>query len=57
MKRYHVQWEACSNGKAERMKMAGSRMRRLGSHAAYPFHFLLTGDESWMFYEYDHETM
>jgi hypothetical protein len=37
--------------------MAKSMLQALESHAASNFHFLCTGDESWMFYEYHHETM
>jgi transposase len=32
-------------------------LQMMESHAASNFHLLWTGDESWMFYEHDHETM
>jgi hypothetical protein len=37
--------------------MVGSMPETLESHTASNFHFLWTGDESWMFYEYRHEIM
>jgi hypothetical protein len=37
--------------------MAGSMPQTLEGHATSNFHFLWTDDESWMFYEYYHETM
>jgi hypothetical protein len=36
---------------------AGSALQTLEKHAASNFHFLWTGDESWMLNEYDHETV
>jgi hypothetical protein len=43
--------------KAKQAEMAGSMLQTLESHAASNFHFLGTGDESWMFYEANHERM
>jgi hypothetical protein len=41
--------------KAKRAEKIGSMLQTPESHAASNFHFLWTGDESWMFYECDHE--
>jgi beta-lactamase regulating signal transducer with metallopeptidase domain len=43
--------------KAKRTEMAESMLHTLESHTASNFHFLWTGDESSIFYEYHHETM
>jgi hypothetical protein len=60
MKCYHVRWVSHTltvAQKAKHKEMAGSMLQTLESHAASNLHFLWTGDESWMFHEYDHETM
>jgi peptidase E len=60
MKCYHTQWvphTLTAAQKAKHREMAGSMLQTLESHAASNFHFLRTGNESWMFYEYHHETM
>jgi hypothetical protein len=43
--------------KSKRADMAESMLRTVESHTASNFHFLWTGDESWMFYEPRHESM
>jgi hypothetical protein len=43
--------------KAKHKEMARSMLEMLESHAASNFHFMWSGDESWMFYEYHYETM
>jgi hypothetical protein len=60
MKCYHMRWvphTLTEAQKAKRREMAGSMLQRLESHTASNFHFLWTGHESCMFYEYHHETM
>jgi histone-lysine N-methyltransferase SETMAR len=58
MKCYHMQWVPhtfTAAQQAKRREMAGSMLQTLESYAASNFHFLWTGDESWMFYGYHHE--
>jgi hypothetical protein len=43
--------------KAIGAERAESMLQMVESHAAFNFHFLWTGDESWMLYEHHHETM
>jgi hypothetical protein len=43
--------------KAKHREIAISMLQALESDAASSFDFLWTGDESWMFDGYDHETM
>jgi histone-lysine N-methyltransferase SETMAR len=43
--------------KVKRVSMAKSMLKTLEKQAASNYHFLWTGDESWMFYEYHHQTM
>jgi hypothetical protein len=43
--------------KAKHREMAKNMLKMLESHAASDFHFLWTGDKSWMFHEHDHERM
>jgi hypothetical protein len=60
MRFYHLRWiphTLTAAQKAKRKEMAGSMLQTLESHTASNFHFLSTGDESWMFYGYHHETV
>jgi hypothetical protein len=60
MKCYDTRWAPhtlTAAQKAQHAEMAGSMLQTLGSRAASHFHFLWIGDESWMFYEYHHESM
>jgi hypothetical protein len=43
--------------KAKRKEMAESMLQMLESYTASNFHFMCTGDESWIFYEQYHETI
>jgi hypothetical protein len=43
--------------KTKRREIVGSMLQMLESQAASNFPFLWTGDESWIFHEYRHETM
>jgi histone-lysine N-methyltransferase SETMAR len=42
--------------KAKRAEYAGEMLRILQTHESTGFHFLFTGDESWIFYSYNHRT-
>jgi hypothetical protein len=60
MKCYHMRWVPhmlTAAQKAKRTKMVGSMLQMLESHTASCFRFLRTGNESWMFDDYHHETM
>jgi hypothetical protein len=60
MKCYHMQWVPHTltvAQKAKRTEITGSILQMLESHTASDFRFLWTGDESWMFDDYRHETM
>jgi hypothetical protein len=37
-----------------RAELAQSMLQALAKHRHMNYHFLFTGDESWMFYAYDH---
>jgi hypothetical protein len=43
--------------KAKRAEYAEEMLRTLATHESTGFHFLFTGDESWMFYSYHERTM
>jgi histone-lysine N-methyltransferase SETMAR len=43
--------------KGKRAQLAGSMLAELEMHRASNFHFLYTGDESWLFYHYDQQHM
>jgi hypothetical protein len=60
MKCYHMRWvphTLTDAQKSKRAQMAGEMLVELGKHQASNFHFLFTGDESWIFYVYHHRTM
>jgi histone-lysine N-methyltransferase SETMAR len=54
MKNYHLRWvphELDDDQKAERARCARLMLEELDRHAETNFHYLLTGDESWMLYD------
>jgi hypothetical protein len=60
MKCYYMRWvphmlTAAQNAKCR--KIVGSTLEMPERHPASNFHFLWPGDESWIFYEDDYETM
>jgi hypothetical protein len=60
IKCYHMLWAShtlIAVQKAKHTEMAGSILQILESHTVSDFCFLWTGDESWMFDDYHHETI
>jgi histone-lysine N-methyltransferase SETMAR len=43
--------------KAKRAELAGAMLQQLAKHESSQYHFLLTGDESWIYYAYNERTM
>jgi AraC-like DNA-binding protein len=60
MKFRHLRWVShmlTQLQKDARVESAQEMLRELAKHQASNFHFLFTGDESWLFYAYHHEKM
>jgi histone-lysine N-methyltransferase SETMAR len=60
LKYRHLKWvphTLSEEQKAKRAKLAGCMLKALSNHQASNFHFLFTGDESWMFYIYQRTHM
>jgi histone-lysine N-methyltransferase SETMAR len=60
LKLRHMRWVPHTltvEQKAKRAQLAGSMLSELEMHRASNFHFIYTGDESWLFYHYDQQRM
>jgi hypothetical protein len=60
MKCRHLRWvlhTLAATQKVVRVELAERMLLALAKHERSHPHFLFTGDESWMFYAYDHRTM
>jgi hypothetical protein len=59
MKRRHLPWVPHALTPAQTLvlaELAQSMLQALAKHEHTSYHFLFTGDESWMFYAYDYQT-